>query len=80
MMRTGIKQLITKYNIILRESQQLENDLDNKVLPYYEREYRITQLRCLTRELNRLIKKIKVRGYIPLEEELQHGFITSIKC
>ncbi|MCX5701690.1 MAG: hypothetical protein NTW64_01765 [Candidatus Omnitrophica bacterium] len=68
--------LFKKYNALLLESRDLENDLD-RIGPYPAHELEITKLQMLTKEINGVIRLIKNKGYLPAENELVHGFVIN---
>jgi hypothetical protein len=72
-----LKTLLRRYNALLVECRSLENDLDDKVEPYFEREFKITQLRELTEDINETLSLIRESGYQPSEKELAGGFIIT---
>jgi hypothetical protein len=69
-----VRSLFKKYNLFLRDLQEIDNSLSDKVVPYFEQEYKITQLQRLTCELNDIARGIKENGYIPSDDELRRGF------
>lgn len=69
-----LKLLFRKYNVLISESRDLENNLD-KVEPYPGYRLKRMELQKLTSEMNETISLIKETGYAPSEKELITGFV-----
>ena len=64
------ERLITTYNIQVKEMQLLEDHID--AMPFV-RSNQVMQLRTLSRETNKIAKRLRTRGFINMMSDPQPG-------